>query len=245
MIRFLSFLVILLAACTPKVAKVVDEVPQEPVITYTGTCPSFADITPTQKDQAETAYVLYKDFLRAKEYDQSYDYWKTAMELAPRSNGRIKYQFEDGLKIFKHYHDVETDLTKKEEWAKKAMALYDKRVECFGEEYYVAGRKAFDMFYNYRDYYEDSYIYELFKQAIDGQGDSTGYFVVNPFTRLLVENIFKEKVTLEEGKKYANQVLDMIDFGNENCKKNKNCEAWKIINEYSPARLEALEGMLS
>ncbi|GLR17507.1 hypothetical protein [Portibacter lacus] len=233
---------LIIFSCTPKVAKVVEEAPVEQKPVYEGNCPSFADITPAEKDEAETAYVLYKDFLRTKNYDESYKYWQTAMRLAPRSNGRIQYQFDDGLKIFKHYHDTATDSVVKKEWADKAMALYDQRVECFGDEYYLAGRQAFDMFYNYRAFNDDQEIYELFKKAIDGQGDSTGYFVVNPFTKLLVENIFNEKITMDEGKKYANKILDIIEYGNANCEKDKICDAWKIINDYSPARLEALEG---
>lgn len=238
----IAMLSILAIACSPKVAEVVEEVPEVVQPTYEGNCPSFADISPAEKDQAETAYVLYKDFLRAKNYDESYKYWQTAMRLAPRSNGKIQYQFEDGLKIFKHYHDQEQDSIKKKEWAQKAMDLYSQRVECFGDEDYLAGRQAFDMFYNYRAYYDDQEIYQRFKKAIDGQGDSTGYFVVNPFTKLLVENIFSEEITMEEGKKYANRLLDIIEFGNANCEENKICDAWKIINEYAPARLEALEG---
>jgi len=231
-----------IVSCTPKVATVVEEVPEVVRPAYDGPCPSFADITPLQKDEAETAYVLYKDFLRAKNYDESYKYWQTAMRLAPRSNGNIQYQFEDGLKIFKHYHDVATEESAKKEWAEKAMALYAQRVECFGDEDYLAGRQAFDMFYNYRDFFDDQETYRLFKKAIDGQGVKTGYFVVNPFTKLLVENIFEERITLDEGKEYANKLLDIIDYGNANCEEEKLCDAWKIINEYSPARLEALEG---
>lgn len=239
---YILILALAIISCTPKVATVVEEVPEEVKPAYDGPCPSFADITPQEKDEAETAYVLYKDFIRAKDFDQAYSYWQTAMKLAPRSNGKIQYQFDDGLKIFKHFHDNEQDEAKKKEWAEKAMSLYAQRVECFGDEDYLAGRQAFDMFYNYRSFSDDQEIYSLFKKAIDGQGKETGYFVVNPFTRLLVENIFEEKITLEEGKKYANILLDIIDYGNENCEKEKNCDAWKIINEYSPARLEALEG---
>ena len=135
---FLSLLIFGVISCTPKVAAVVEEVPEEVKPKYEGNCPSFADISPAEKDQAETAYVLDKDFLRAKDYDESYKYWQTAMRIAPRSNGKIQYQFEDGLKIFKHYHDQETDTIKKKEWAQKAMDLYAQRIECFGDEYYLA-----------------------------------------------------------------------------------------------------------
>ncbi|WP_235296581.1 tetratricopeptide repeat protein [Portibacter marinus] len=244
MLRIICILILLytLFSCTPKVAEVTEEKTEQTRPVYEGNCASFSDITPAQKDQAETAYVLYKDFLRAKDYDQAYDYWKTAMRLAPKSNGTIQYQFDDGLRIFKHYYDQTSDSTEMKEWAEKAMDLYELRVECFGDEDYLAGRQAFDMFYNYRPFYSDQEIYNLFKQAIDGQGDSTGYFVVNPFTKVLVENIFEERITIEEGKEYANKLLGVIKYGNEHCEDKENCDAWAIINDYAPARLEALEG---
>lgn len=238
----MSFLLFLFSACTPKVVEVVAEPVKEVKPKYEGPCATFADLTPSEKDQAETAYVLYKDFLKVKNYDESFKYWNTAMTLAPKSNGRILYQFDDGLKIYKFFHDRETDLEKKKEWANKAMALYDHRVECFGDDYYVAGRKAFDMFYNYKAYHDDQEIYNLFKKAIDGQGMKTGYFVVNPFTKLLVDNLFSEKITIEEAKKYANLLLDIMEYGNAQCEEEKNCDTWEIINNYAPARLEALEG---
>lgn len=240
-ILYLFSAAIIITSCTPKVVEVVVPEPIEEVPKYEGPCATFANLTHLEKDEAETAYVLYKDFLRAKDFDESYKYWSRAMELAPKSNGKIQYQFEDGLKLYKHFYDSETDISKKKEWLEKLMALYDQRVECFGEEDYIAGRKAYDMYYNYKEHYSNEIIYELFKKAIDGQGDKTGYFVVNPFTKLLVEGILKDEVTQEEAQVYAGKLFSIIEEGNKNCKENKNCEAWEIINGYSPARLEALE----
>ncbi len=246
MSKYIYLSLILIAAiivgCTPKAAPVVTAPVEEVKPKYEGPCATFADITPREKDEAETAYVLYKDFLRAKDFDESYKYWQRAMELAPKSNGKIYYQYDDGLKIYKHFHDSAEDPAKKEEWAKKAMSLYDQRMECFGDEEYLSGRMAFDMYYNYKEYFSNDKIYELFKKAIDGQGLETGYFVVNPFTKLLVEKLFADEITQEEGSLYANKLLDIIKNGNEKCEEYKNCDAWTIINGYSPARLEGLEG---
>lgn len=246
MLKYISFVGLLLSllvfSCTPKVAPVVAEVVKEVKPKYEGPCATFNDITPGEKDEAETAYVLYKDFIRAKDYDEAYKYWSRAMELAPKSNGRIYYQYDDGLRIYKHFHDNEDDPAKKEEWAMKSMELYDQRMECFGDEEYLSGRMAFDMYYNYKDYFNEDKIFELFKKAIDGQGLETGYFVVNPFTKLLIERLFADKITQEEASKYANTLLSIIENGNDKCSENKNCDAWEIINGYAPARLEGLEG---
>ena len=239
-IYFLSFITITLFACSPKVVEIVEApVLEKPV--YEGPCATFNDLNRIDKDEAETAYVLYKDFLRSKEFLEAYKYWTSAMKLAPKSNGKIQYQYEDGLVIYKYFYDNESDEIQKKEWLEKYMSLYDQRVECFGEEAYVAGRKAYDMYYKFKAHYEDQEIYDLFKEAIDAQGKKTGYFVVNPFTKLLVEGLLNESVSQTEAQEYSKKLFDIIDYGNANCEENKICEAWEIINGYSPARLEALE----
>lgn len=241
-ISIINIALLFVISCTPKVAPVVVEQPKEVKPKYEGPCATFDDLTPAEKDEAETSYVLYKDFIRTKSFDEAYSYWSRAMELAPKSNGRIQYQFEDGLVIYKHFFDNETNEEKKKEWMEKFMGLYDHRVECFGEEAYVAGRKGYDMYYNFNSYFDEDEIYALFKQSIDGLGIETGYFVVNPFTKLLVERLVNEEIDKEEGRKYANLLFDIIENGIAKCEENKNCAAWEIINGYAPARLEALEG---
>jgi len=233
-----------LFSCTPKTTETVVE---EPVVEEVvkkeepdNPCMTLSKLSSKDRDQVETAYVLYKDLVKMKKYKQSYPLWKQAYEGAPAANGSIKYQFEDGIKIYQSFYNEAEDATLKQTYIDTIMMIYDKRVECFGDEDYVAGRKAFDYYYFYNDQADEDEIYNLFKQAVDGKGNETDYFVINPFTKLLSDRIITEKVSLDEGRQYAKQILEAIDFGNAS---GKNKEAWKIINAYAPARLENLEGV--
>jgi len=235
---------LLLFSCTPKTTEtVVPEAPVEEVVKSTepaNPCMTLDKLPGSVSEDVKTAYVLYKDLVKLKKYKDAYPLWKKAYYGAPAANGSIKYQFEDGIKIYKSFYDEANDPQLKKSYADTIMMIYDKRIECFGEADYVAGRKAFDYYYYYPDQATNEEVYDLFKQAIDGKGEKTDYFVINPLTKILSDKIISKEIDLEEGRTYANKILGAIEYGNAS---GKNKEAWDIINAYAPARLENLEGI--
>jgi len=237
-------LVIIGMACTPKVAEPITTAPvvKEPVVEKedTNPCITLDELSSSKRDEVETAYVLYKDQVKIKNFDAAFPIWKKAYYGAPAANGSIKYQFEDGIKIYRHFYENTSDPTEKKTYLDSINAIYDKRVECYGDAAYVAGRKAFDMYYYYKDQADDNQIYELFKEAIDGKKEKVDYFVINPFTKLLSDKIINKEISLEEGRKYTGLVMEALDYGTAS---GKNKEAWDIINAYAPARLDNLEGI--
>lgn len=234
-------LVIIGWACTPKVTEPVVEAPpvKETPKVY-NPCMTLDELSPGANDEVSTAYVLYKDLIKQEKYEEAYPYWKTAYYGAPAANGSIKYQFEDGIKIHKYFYEKATIGEEKKEHLDSIMAIYDKRIECFGEPAYVAGRKAFDLYYYYSDQADSEKTYTYFKEAIDGKGSKVDYFVINPFAKIISDKIVAEEISLDEGRKYANALLSAIEYGTNS---GKNKEAWDIINAYAPARLENLEGI--
>lgn len=237
----LFFLVI---GCTPKVTEPITTTPEvvKPVevVEDTNPCTTLDELSSSVRDEVETAYVLYKDQVKAKKFDAAFPLWKKAYYGAPAANGSIKYQFEDGIKIYRHFYENTDDAAMKQTYLDSITAIYDKRIECYGDEAYVAGRKAFDMYYYYKDQADEEEIYSLFKEAIDGKKEKVDYFVINPFTKLLSDKIIKEEVSLEEGRKYTGLIMAAIEYGTAS---GKNKEAWDIINAYAPARLDNLEGI--
>lgn len=233
-----------LLACSPKVTEVQveEEVVEqtEPEVTEPANpCRTLADLNGALREQTETAYVLYRDQIKLKDYKAAFELWKQAYYNAPAANGSIKYQFEDGIKIYKELFKSEKDSIKRSAIVDSVGAIYDKRVECYGQPAYIAGRKAFDYYYSFSEYVSEDSIYTLFKQAMDGKQEKTDYFVINPFTKILSDKIAQNKIDMEEGRKYATLLWDAIEYGNAS---GKNKEAWEIINEYAPPRLSNLEG---
>lgn len=236
------FLLLAILSCTPKTAPVIIEEPEpEPVgIEDNNPCITLGELPYATKDEVETAYVLYKDFIKTEDYEAAFPLWEKAYYGAPAANGSIKYQFEDGIKLYKWKYENATTDELKQTYADSVMAIYDKRIECFSEEDYVAGRKAFDKYYYYSAHSDAEETYALFKQAVDGKKEKVDYFVINPFAKILSDKIIQEEVSLEEGRKYAGLLMDAVDYG---VASGKNAEAWDVIEAYAPARLENLEGI--
>ena len=237
--------IILISACSPKVAEVqapvVEEVEKEVVVKEpSNPCMTLGQLSGATKENTENAYVLYRDQIKLGNYDEALKLWNVAYYNAPAANGSIKYQFEDGIKIYKYLFQNTEDKALKESYVDSIMSIYDKRIECYGEPAYVAGRKAFDYYYSFSEYTDSDNIYNLFKEAADGKGEKSDYFIVNPFAKILTDKVANEEAELEEVRQYAMILWDAIDYGNAS---GKNKEAWGIINDYAPSRLTSLEGV--
>lgn len=246
-ISLACIMTLILVQCTPKVTEEIVEVKEEKEVTIPAaeaatSCVTFSKLSSRDRDIAMNAYVLYRDLAKLERYDEALPLWRTAFGLAPAADGQIRYQYEDGLKIYRHLYDQATD-DQKSAYVDTIMAIYDKRVECFpADAEYVQGRKAFDYYYYYKSSISDDELFDLFKNTMDKQGAKVDYFIINPFTKMLYDKVVSGEMNNEEGRKYAHQIMDAISYGSDNCKKEE-CEAWKIIKSYAPDRLEALEGV--
>lgn len=217
------------------------EVVQEKTINTT--CTTLSQLDYVLKEKTETAYVLYRDFLKAKDYNQALTLWKQAFYAAPAANGKVKYQFDDGVSIYKQLYNTTSDPSLQKSYMDTVMNIYNKRIECYpADEPYVVGRKAFDYYYSFYKETTPLNILRMFEKAIDMNGEKADYFIINPFTKLLNDAYLDESIDMAETQKYANKLWDAINYGTANCKE-KECEAWTIINSYSPTILESFEGV--
>lgn len=241
------FVLIVVLACSPKVTNPVikEEVVKEDIPIKQAPqspCASFADLPGEDREKAETAFVLYKDYIKQNNYKEAFTQWKLAYSLAPGSNGKVKSHFEDGTKIYKHFFDNTKDTLLKKRYVDTIMMIYDKKKECFGDEAYINGIKGFDFYYYYPEYSTEQQIYDLLKSNFDVKGKNADYFVINPFTKLMTDQLIEGKISHAEGKKYSDLIFRAVENGLATCK-GKACEAWEVINEYAPVRLESLEGL--
>ncbi len=228
--------------CSPKVGQETATISTQPEPTTvsepTGPCSTFDD-TPL-KDEAMTAHVLYRDFLRNDGFDQAFPYWQRAYELAPGADGKRNTHYSDGIKFYEYFYSKETDAAKREEYVDKIFDFYSQIEQCYGEKGYVAGRKAFDLYYKYKNRATKDEIYQLFTKSMDLDGEDAYFFILNPFTDLLVRRYFADEISLEEAQKYEGLIVARLRKG---LASGENRQQWQIINEYVPQRLEAFEGV--
>lgn len=236
----------LYAACTPKVAEETKTVEKTVVTTKPtvpaanlSTCPKFSD-APNPAKATET-HVLYRDLIKQKNYEEAYKLWQEVFAVAPAADGQRNTQYIDGIKIYEYFISKETDEAKKKDYTDKIFALYDQLEKCYPKDAgYVAGKKAFDLYYKYPTRVSDSEKYSLFKKAIDMDGKEIPDYLINPFADLLVRQQEAGKISNDEAKTYANKLNAAIADGLKTCK-GAACDRWKIINDYAPVRMEAFE----
>lgn len=192
-------------------------------------------------DYALEQHVIYRDFIRRGNLAEAYPEWRIAFELAPAADGQRATHFEDGIQLFDYFLQQEADTLEKKPWLDSILHMYNRMGNCYFDNAYIAGRKAFDLYYKYRYLVDDRDIMNYFMQAIDSTSSESKVFIMNPFTALLVEKALDESISTETAREYAQKIMDQLSLGLLNC--GNECEEWKIVESYVPAQIERLESI--
>jgi tetratricopeptide (TPR) repeat protein len=245
-ISLFLFFSILIWQCTPKVLEETQTTPvEEPkpkpkvIDESLSKCTKFSDIR--NEDEIVEAYVIYRDFKKLKQYDQSFDMWKKVYQNAPAADGKRWTVYSDGIIYYEYFISKEADSLKRAEYIDKIFVLYDEIAECYPEQYdYIQGRKAFDYYYKYPYLVTEDEKYLLFKHTIDAKGMDVPVFVINPFTKLMVDRFLNSEIPQDEARKYAELIPAIVDH---NVTKGKDLKSWIIVKEYAPVYIERLESV--
>lgn len=230
-------LILSMMSCTPKTTEPISAQvpsPPPPPTENLSPCPKFSDAP--SKDDAETNYVLYRDHLKAGDWNGAYSYWQAVHKVAPAADGKRNTILADGIKFCEHFMAQTRDSA----YVDTIFALYDQIQLCYPEGGYVAGRKGFDYFYKYPNRSTKEQTFAYFKQSIDVDGLKANDFIINPMSALLVELHEAGKISNDEAKIYVNKILAAIEYGSKNCE-GTGCDRWAIVKEYAPVRLEYFE----
>ncbi|MEP7268291.1 MAG: tetratricopeptide repeat protein [Saprospiraceae bacterium] len=204
-------------------------------------CPNW--LTLSNSDDISNEYFIYRDAIKASNYKKAFEGWKKVFAVAPAADGKRSTVFDDGIRIYTKFFEQETDTAKKREYVKKVLDLYEQSGTCYPTGANVDAQKAFQYYYSFPGYASDEQIFSLFRKALDKDGDKADYFILNPFTALLIQQFIAGNITMGDAQRYTKQVKTILNNGLNNCKTVKECEPWKIINDYVPARLDDLEGV--
>lgn len=237
---------VLLAGCSPKTGQQT-ATPTQPTQPTTPQPTADAGLSPCKKfsdardpDQASTNYVLYRDFLKVNDWTSAYNYWRQVYQEAPAADGKRATVFNDGVRFYEYFMTQTQDSSKIKAYVDSVFMMYEQMERCYPEDSYADARKAFDIYYKYPSSGTPLEAYQLFKSTVDKYGLKTPDFVLNPFTALLTDLYFENKISMEEAQKYQQQVRAILANGLANCKE-KDCERWRIIDQFAPDRLTAFE----
>ena len=248
------FIMLLLGACSPKIQEQVQtpdvvEDKKDDISTLTP-CTTFNQLNADDREITENAFVLYREAMRREQYDEALRQWKIAYYNAPGSNGVVKSHFSDGVSLYSRLLKLGTESDNKttpdtdmqKAYMDTIWQIFNKRVECFGEDAAFYAQKGFDLYYNLFDFVDETEIYKTFKKSIDLSGEIPEYYVVNPFVKVLYDLTIAGQIDYKEASYYAVKMDKAIRKALSSCK-GRDCEPWEVINSYAPDRLEALEAI--
>ncbi len=190
----------------------------------TAQCGKFTD-TPKESEALE-AHVLYRDAVKLKDYDGAFENWKIAYELAPAADGKRASHYSDGITIYKHKMENEADEAKRKEYYEIIMRLYEEQIQCYKNESFVYGRKAFDMFYGIgpegqkitSDLTETKATLE---KSVAKGGNRTEYVVMVPYATVVAQLFTDEKMDKAAAREVHKKLNDICDYNIENNAKFK------------------------
>lgn len=195
-------------------------------VTSFAQCETWVD-SPT-KDQAEEAHVLYRQFIKAEQFEEAFPYWQKAFELAPAADGQRSFHYSDGRKIYKNKLKKATDEAEKKELKETILGLYDKQIECYPDEKaFLLGRKGFDMFYEMNSLYSKNLA--VLEEAIEVGGNDMEYLVLDPTARIVVYQFKNDLLDKEKARALNVRMNEIAEYNVEN--NEKYGEQWKTAQE--------------
>jgi tetratricopeptide (TPR) repeat protein len=113
----------------------------------------------------------YREFFKIKLYDLAREPWTKAFDNCPASSERM---YLDGVTLYRSYIEEEPDGLAREGMIDTLMLIYDRRMENFGDEGNVLGRKGNDLLtYRGEDIEEVEKAYIMLKKSIEIEGSKS------------------------------------------------------------------------
>ena len=204
-------------------------------------------INSATQEEAENAHVVYRQYIKNKDFAGAFEQWKIAFDLAPAADGRRDSHFEDGISIYRDFLNNTSDDAKKQEYKDKILALYEQGAECIanGAITYKGcteeacrnaklgqwkGAQAVDMYYYIQVPRAESF--EVFKEAIQLAGNQSNYTILKPSTDIIVYLYLQEKIDAETARQYLGRLEEIIEYN------VANNEKYKQYYEYEQALMQ-------
>ena len=153
---------------------------------------------------------LYTEYYNQRNFNLAYEPWREAFFLCPQSSQNI---FIRGVVLVKMKYNEETDPIKRDAWVDTLMMIHDKRIEFFGREGFVLGRKAVDLYQLRPNNIQE--IYKITTRSIEIEGNSSQADVLLINMQTLVRLTDAGLKDVSEVLLAYDMIIDIIDFNLE------------------------------
>lgn len=192
----------------------------------------------------------YREFLKIDLYDLAREPWSLAFDKCPESGVRM---YVDGVKLYRSFIEKAPEGPIKEGLIDTLLLIYDRRMEYFGDEGNVLGRKGRDLLaYRNTDINQVKQAYEMLQRSIEIEGTRSQESVLLLFLRsgiVLSKEGEIEKVRLIDNFMMLSGMLDQMEKKSSRWKRTRatinemvleegrlSCEA---LDQYYETALEA------
>lgn len=191
-------------------------------LTNTDVCPRYIN---GDSLQTTPTYSIYREFFKKELYSEAYPFWKKMYDIAP---GFRKQTFIDGTTMYTRFiQDTEADAVLRQNYVDTLFMIYNKQIQCHGEDEYVLGRKAIDLL----KYGKNSDIAEAgncLEKTLKLTGDNAFPYYIQTYFKILTYQVENNAVPSEFVINKYDELSDIID---KNIAKpgNKQLQAYKDV----------------
>lgn len=172
--------------------------------------------TPEDSIQCVRNISLYQEYWNQGNRKLAFEPWREVFFNCPQASQNT---FIRGATLLKTKYSEETDPIRRDMWVDTLMLLHDKRIEFFGREGYVLGRKASDLYQMRPNNVQD--IFELTSRSIELEGNKSEADVVLIHMQSLVKLVQAGVRDEEEILETYDQLMNIIEYNLKNNPKDK------------------------
>ncbi|MBK9793512.1 MAG: hypothetical protein IPP60_10520 [Sphingobacteriales bacterium] len=170
------------------------------------------------------AYSIYREFFKKGLYDDAFPQWRNMYNNAP---GFRKQTFMDGVIMYTSLIQKATDKTLRQNYIDTLFQVYNKQIQCHGEDEYVLGKKAIDLL----KYGKNTDIPEALKaleKTLAITGDKAFPYYIQTYYKVLINQLGKDGITTEFAVNKYDELSAIIDKNISN-PANKQLQAYKDV----------------
>ena len=156
-------------------------------------------------DQCRQDLSEYIEFVKQKNYLDALPAWRRVYNACPQSSKSI---FLNGPKIMATLIKKEPDEAKKFLYIDTLMQIYDKRIELFGQEGNVLGRKGNDLYKYNKKAYEQAYGY--LAKSLELQGDKSSAAILQRLMQVSAKMYKNKKIDAGQVVQDFSNISDVI-----------------------------------
>ena len=148
---------------------------------------------------------LFREYYKQKNYDDALNPWRWVYRNCPKSSGNI---YKNGPSIIKAA--MKKDSENRDLYVDTLMQIYDQRIQYFGKEGFVLGRKGSDLInYNKKRFSE---AFEILKKSFDLQGNNSEAGALSSYMKAATYMEKNNLLTKSEVVELYAEISTVVDF---------------------------------